>query len=158
MMDKNKLIGFFGIGIFTYLSISNFTYFVGDILKDLLIFLDLNPMWIFFSSELMRFFLFVLLINYVILLVFNNHEAIGNNIIKYFIWSFSTYFILQIIQTSYPPLTSYLETETSIEGISKYYKFLKQNYMLYFLQSILFYFGEIIAVLLIYNKIKKTDN
>jgi hypothetical protein len=150
MIDKNKVVGFFGIGIFTYLSISNLTYSIGDISKDLFIFLNLMPSWTFWLSELLRLILFIILMNYVINWIYNNYESLRNQILKYFIWSFVTYFMMQGIQIVYPMLKS----ELNIEGITKYYSYLKDNYMLYGVQSVLYYLGEIISIIIIYNKVK----
>ncbi|MEH6538327.1 MAG: hypothetical protein V7719_18165 [Psychroserpens sp.] len=150
MIDKNKVIGFFGIGIFTYLSISNLTYRIGDISKDLFILLDLKPSWTFWLSELLGLILFIILINYVINWIYNNYESISNQVLKYFIWSFVAYFIIQGIQIVYPILKS----ELNNEGITKYYSYLKDNYMLYGVQSVLYYLGEIISIIIIYNKVK----
>ena len=153
-IERNKLIGFFGIGIFTYKTISGLSYSLSDFTKDLLILLDSEPSWTFWISELFGLILFVILINTIINRVFENYKSISENVLKYFIWSFSAYFIIQVIQISYPSIKSFFEFEAENLGITEYYGFLRKNYMLYFTQSIFYYLGEIIAIILIYNKTK----
>ena len=153
-IERNKLIGFFGIGIFAYNSISALSYSVSDFSKDLLILLEAQPSWTFWISELLGLILFVLVINIIINRIFENYKSISENVLKYFIWSFSAYFIIQVVQISYPSIKSFLEFETENLGITEYYGYLGNNYMLYFTQSIFYYLGEIIAIILIYNKTK----
>ena len=153
-IERNKLIGFFGIGIFTYKTISGLSYSFSDLAKDLLILLDSEPSWTFWISELIGLILFVILINIIINRIFENYKTISENVLKYFIWSFSAYFIIQVIQISYPSIKSFFEFEVENLGITEYYGYLGNNYMLYFTQSIFYYLGEIIAIILIYNKTK----
>ena len=151
-IERNKLIGFFGIGIFIYKTISGLSYSFSDYAKDLLILLDSEPSWTFWISELIGLILFVILINIIINRIFENYKTISENVLKYFIWSFSAYFIIQVIQISYPSIKSFFEFEVDNLGITEYYGYLGYNYMLYFTQSIFYYLGEVIAIILIYNK------
>ncbi|WP_288956238.1 hypothetical protein [uncultured Polaribacter sp.] len=153
-IERNKLIGFFGIGIFTYKTISGLSYSISDLAKDLLILLDSEPSWTFWISELIGVILFVVLSNIIINWILENYKTISENVLKYFIWSFSAYFIIQVIQISYPSIKSFFEFEVDNLGITEYYGYLENNYMLYFTQSIFYYLGEIIAIILIHNKTK----
>ena len=103
-IERNKLVGFFGIGIFSYKFISGLSYSFADFTKDLLILLDSQPSWTFWISELFGLIFFVILINIIINWVFENYKTISENVLKYFT------------------------------------------------QSIFYYLGEIIAIILIYNK------
>ena len=155
MINKNKIIGIIGIGVFTYLSISSLSIFVGDLIKDFLIFSGSKPYWSFCISELINLVLFIVLINILINWVYYNYELMSNKVLKYFVRSFVTYFVIQLIIIVYPSLKSFIDSGYFNEGTSKYLKFLNNNYMLYFVQSILYYVGEITAIILIYKKIKK---
>ena len=153
-IERNKLIGFFGIGIFTYKTISGLSYSFSDLARDILILLNSKPSWTFWVSELIGLILFVILINIIINRIFENYKTINENVLKYFIWSFSAYFIIQLIQISYPSIKSFFLFDIENLGITEYYEYLGNNYMLYFTQSIFYYLGEIIAIIMIYNKTK----
>ncbi|ULC60445.1 hypothetical protein MBM09_05515 [Flaviramulus sp. BrNp1-15] len=153
-IKRNELIGFFGFGIFSYKFISSLSYSFTDFTKDLLISLDSQPYWVFWISELVGLILFVILINNLINWIFDNYKTICENILKYLIWSFSAYFIIQIVQISYPSIKSFFEFGKENVGFTEYYGYLRKNYILYFTQSIFYYLGEIITVILIYNKTK----
>ena len=154
MIDKNKLIGFFGIGIFTYLSITNISYTIGDILKDIFIISNLNHSWTFLASELFRFIFFILLFNCIIARIYNNFKPISEKVMKYFVWSLWAYFISIVIQFLYTTLKSYFEYEFINDDFVNYYNYLKTNYMLHYSRAILILIGEIIAIIIIYKKIK----
>jgi hypothetical protein len=153
-IEKNKLIGFFGIGIFSYKFLSGLSYSFADITKDLLILLDSQPSLTFWISEFFGLILLVILINIMINRIFENYKTISENVLKYFIWSFSAYFIIQVFQIFYPSIKSFFEFDEQNLGIREYYGYLTNNYMLYYTQSIFYYLGEIIAIILIYNKVK----
>ena len=156
-INRNKLLGFLGIGIFAYKTISSMTYFFGDFIKDVFIYLEIPHLWTFWFSQLLELFLFVLFIYFLINYVLKRFNSINENIVKYFVWSFLIYFMFQIIQIAYPSVKTLFESETYNDAFLSYYKYLKSNYNLYFVQSIFYYLGEIIAIILIYNKIKNVS-
>jgi hypothetical protein len=153
-INRNKLLGFIGIGIFAYKIISSITYFFGDFTKDFFIYLEIPHSWTFWLSQLLELSLFVILIYFFLNYVFKKYNSIKKEILKYFVWSFSIYFIVQIIQIVYPSIKILFESETFNDEFLSYYKYLDRDYNLYFVQSFFYYLGEIFAIILIYNKIK----
>ena len=64
MTEKNRSIGFFGIGIFVYLSISSLAEVLEDLLKDVFINFGLEPLWkVVVFGGVAVFILFKLVIN-----------------------------------------------------------------------------------------------
>jgi len=153
-IGRNKFIGLIGTGIFAHKSISSLTYFLGDLTKDIFIFIEISHSLTFWLSQLIEFALYILLIYFLIEYVHKKYSSINDNIVKCFVWSFMIYFIVQIIQIAYPSIKSLLTAETNDGSFLSYYEYLGTNYSLYFVQSILYYLGEIIAIIFIYSKIK----
>lgn len=156
-INRNKLLGFIGIGIFAYKIISSITYFFGDFIKDIFIYLEIPHSWTFWLSQFLELSLFVLLIYFLINYVLKKYNSINENILKYFVWSFLVYFIFQIIQIAYPSAKTLFESEIFNDKFLSYYKYLKSNYNLYSVQSFFYYLGEVIAIIFIYNKIKNVN-
>jgi hypothetical protein len=154
MTDEKKSIGFFGIGIFTYLSISGLSNLLEDLVQDILILLDIAPSLNLWITVLFNVIIFITLVYYVIKIISKNYEFIINNIVKFLVWSFVIYMIIQVIQIVYPSIKSLLATELYWDKEVEYLKYLKQNYALYYVKGIIYYIGMIISFILIYMELK----
>jgi len=155
MTKKNKVIGIFGIGIFTYLCISSLSYFLEGFIRDILILLDFEPKVNLLVTELLSFIIFILPVFFIIKKVSRNYDQIYNKIGKYIVWSFVIFLILQIIHIAYPSIKSLLTNDLFINRETEYFNYLGGNYALYFIKSAVYYLAMVISFLLIYKEFKK---
>ncbi|WP_418603004.1 hypothetical protein [Hwangdonia sp.] len=156
-INKNKLLGFIAIGIFVYKITSNISYFLGDFTKDLFIYIGIPNLWNFWLSQIFELSLFLILVYFLVNYVLKKYNSINENVLKYFVWSFLIYFILQIFQIAFPSIKTLFEPDSFNEGFLSYHEFLKNSIDLYFVQSFFYYLGEVLAIIFIYNKIKNVS-
>ncbi len=150
-------MGFIAIGIFVYKITSNISYFLGDFTKDLFIYIGIPNLWNFWLSQIFELSLFLILVYFLVNYVLKKYNSINENVLKYFVWSFLIYFILQIFQIAFPSIKTLFEPDSFNEGFLSYHEFLKNSIDLYFVQSFFYYLGEVLAIIFIYNKIKNVS-
>ena len=154
MTNKNKVIGIFGIGIFTYLCISSISYIFEGFIRDILILFDAEPIVNFLVTELLSFTIFILPILVIIQKVSRNYDLITNKIGKYLVWSFVTFLILQIIYIAYPYIKDLLINDLFTNKETEYFSYMRKNYGLYFIKSAVYFLAMMISFLLIYKEFK----
>ena len=154
MTDKKKAIGFFGIGIFIYLCISGLSNLLEDFVKDILILLGVAPNLNLWITVILYVIIFILLVYFVIKRISKHYDFIINNIVKYLVWSFVIYMIIQVAQVVYPSLKYSVTSELYSNREVEYLKCLKENYALYYVKAAIYYGAMITTFFLIYMELK----
>ena len=157
MTKLNQAIGFFGFGIFIYLSISGLSSLMEDIIHHILLLLHIKPPMNFLITELTSIIIYFLPILFLIKRISKNYNLFLNGLRKYLIWSFIAYLIFQGLNILYLLIEPYIANDQYTAAESEYFNFIRDNYGLYYVKSVLYFIVMIIWFLLIYSEYKNSS-
>lgn len=158
-MESNKnLIGFFGIGAFSVLTISAFSYLINVVLVDIHLIINAEPYFIFWSSELLTLLIFSVISFISINYIFEKVEHIKRNLLKTFILTIALYFLFQILQFIY----TYYGTPFIIDNYNtrflSYYDYFNKKPLYQSYSSFMVYVIYVVFGIIVFYKIKQKLN
>ena len=147
---------FIAIGGISLLLITEFAYFVGSIVQQFLILYKQNPLTTIIINELIRASIFIGSVYFILNKITKYKELSLEGLKKYLIWLIVLYFLVQGSQIVYN-LYGLATSENYTEGLEIYSKYIKENYFILVLNSVVYYLQLVLFAVIIVNYTIKHD-
>ena len=147
---------FIAIGGISLLLITEFAYFVGSIVQQFLILYKQNPLTTIIINELIRASIFIGSVYFILNKITKYKELSLEGLKKYLIWLIVLYFLVQGSQIVYN-LYGLTTSENYTEGLEIYSKYIKENYFILVLTSVVYYLQLVLFAVIIVNYTIKHD-
>ncbi|NRD18468.1 hypothetical protein HNV08_00295 [Winogradskyella eckloniae] len=155
LITKEHLL-FLVIGGFSILLTAELAYFVGQIVSDSLIIAKLNPVFIISVKAFVRLVIYILSVFLILKLIVKRKRFNKANLKTLIIGIIVTYAIVQVFQILYG-IYGISSLENYSTAAIDYSKYLKENYFILIISSIVYYFQLLLFALIIINYTIKDD-
>ncbi|MCK7591179.1 hypothetical protein M0G43_11385 [Subsaxibacter sp. CAU 1640] len=157
-MNNKQLIGFLGLGAFSALSILSFAYLLQVMIRDANFLMNIEPKLNFWITESLTFLIFIIVSLLFLTWSSQNLETLKKSIKKALVISIATYFLINVFQFIYTFYGTQYIMEKSMENMSDYYDYLKENPLYRTCNSIVVYIEYIIFGLIVFFKMKEENS
>lgn len=133
-----------------------FSYFIGKIVNELLIFYNQNPLFSFVSKEIIQILIFALCIYFGLKMIINQKEIQLKSLKKSFIWLVILYVLIQILDSLYSfyGISSF---DGYLDKLVLYKDYIKTNYFILIVSSIVYYLQLLLFGIIVVNHSIKND-
>lgn len=155
LITKQHLL-FLAIGAFTVLLTAEIAYFVGQITNQILIITNQKPLVIIIGKEVSQLTVYIFTVFIILKLILKQKGLNQNNLKNKIIWLIVIYITIQILQILYGAygISSF---ENYMESAMNYSEYIKENYLILIVSSIVYYIQLILFAIITLNYTIKDD-
>lgn len=147
---------FIAIGGISLLLITEFAYFVGLIAQQFLILYKQNPLTTIIINESIRVFIFIGSLYFILKLITKHKKLSLKRLKKQLIWLIALFILVQVFEAiNY--FYGVTKIESYIEGLELYSNYIKENYFILTISSVVYYIQLVLFSVIIVNYTLKHD-
>ncbi|WP_407557090.1 hypothetical protein [Winogradskyella sp. 4-2091] len=155
LITKEHLL-FLVVGGFSILLTSELANFIGQIINQFLIFINQDPLLVIIVKEVVQLAVFIISVHVILKLITKQKVLIKDNLIKLIVWLIGIYFVIQVLQVLYG-IYGISSLEGYREATINYSEYVKENYLIISISSVVYYLQRLLFAILIVNYTLKDD-
>ena len=155
LITKQHLL-FLVIGAFSVLLTAEIAYFVGQITNQILIITNQKPLVIIIGKEVIQLTVFIFAVFIILKLILKQKVLHQNKLKNIIIWLIVIYITIQILQILYG-VYGISSFENYMESAMIYSEYIKENYLILIVSSIVYYLQLILFAIITLNYTIKDD-